>query len=69
MIKKNTLNANNSRRQFIKKAVYTTPSVLVLGKLLTPLDAVAGTSTIFGGTSGGNPAPSQSNARVKPSKL
>jgi hypothetical protein len=69
MIKKNKIQNSTSRRQFLKKTVYTAPSLLVLGKLLSPIDAVSGnngSSTIFGGTSGGSAAPGQSNSRVRP---
>ncbi len=47
-----------SRRQFLKKTAYITPSIIVLGNL--PIPVIAGASTIdttntnFGGFGGGN---------------
>jgi len=35
-------NVSNSRRGFLKKAVYTAPALMVLGALAKPKDAKAG---------------------------
>jgi hypothetical protein len=56
-----------SRRQFLKKAAYTAPSLLILGQLIEPTIAMAGKSGPGGGV-GGGPLAKQSNARVKPTK-
>jgi len=47
-----------SRRQFVKKAVYATPSVVMLGSVLTPTTAFGSdTNTGPGGGFGGGAAP------------
>ena len=51
-----------SRRQFVKKAVYATPSVVMLGSVLTPTTALAFGSNVDttdnpGGGFGGGTAP------------
>jgi len=56
-----------SRRQFLKKTVYTAPSLLMLGQLLEPTIALAGKSGPGGGVGGGLTF-GQSNTRAKPKK-
>jgi len=53
-----------SRRQFLKKTVYTAPSLLMLGQLIEPTIALAGKSGPGGGV-GGGPSFKQSNKRIK----
>lgn len=47
-----------SRRQFVKKAVYATPSIVMLGSVLTPTTAFGSdTNNNAGGGFGGGTAP------------
>lgn len=40
--------SNQNRRRFLKKALYATPTLVVLGTLAKPTNLVAGTNSIPG---------------------
>lgn len=66
LMKQNKDKNMTSRRQFLKKAAYHTPSLLILGQLIEPTTVLAGKSGPGGGVGGGfSASPAQANKRVK----
>jgi len=53
MVKESSHLVNNKRRKFLKKTLYTAPTLIALGTLAKPTNLEAGGSTIPGPPGGG----------------